>query len=120
MSGVANNPYVVTPPDKTLSVEGVAADAKAVGDELSTRTVKYLGRIADSGETNSATFDMSGKPSGLYMVCFFRSNKFFALFMKDDGALEWTSDTNAMTITGSKVTFEDLSWYDSGHLFRLA
>ena len=34
MSGAANNPYVVTPPDKTLSVEGVAADAKAVGDAI--------------------------------------------------------------------------------------
>lgn len=32
-----NNPYAVAPPpDKTLSVEGVAADAKAVGDELTT------------------------------------------------------------------------------------
>lgn len=30
-----NNPYAVTPPtDTTLSVEGVAADAKAVGEAL--------------------------------------------------------------------------------------
>ena len=108
------------PPDKTLSVEGVAADAKAVGDELSTRTVKYLGSVVDTGETNSATYDMSGKPSGLYMVCFFRSSKFFALFMRDDGVLEWTADSNAMTITGNKVTFKNLNWYDSGYLFRLA
>lgn len=114
------NPYAVTPPDKTLSVEGVAADAKAVGDELSTRTVKYLGSVVDTGETNSATYDMSGKPGGLYMVCFFRSSKFFALFMRDDGVLEWTADSNAMTITGSKVTFKNLNWYDSGYLFRLA
>ena len=108
------------PPDKTLSVEGVAADAKAVGDELSTRTVKYLGSVVDTGETNSATYDMSGKPGGLYMVCFFRSNLVFILFLRDDGTLEWTADSNAMTITGSKVAFKKLNWYDIGYLFRLA
>lgn len=32
-----NNPYAVTPPDKTLTQEGVAADAKAVGDALSAK-----------------------------------------------------------------------------------
>lgn len=32
---VTNNPYAVTPPtDKTLTKEGVAADAKAAGDAL--------------------------------------------------------------------------------------
>lgn len=54
------------------------------------------------------------------MVCFFRSNKIFIFFMKNDNALEWTGDSNAMTITGTKVTFKDLNWYDSGDLFRLA
>ena len=97
----------------------MAADAKAVGDALSARTVKYFGSVGDTGETNSLTYDMSGKPSGLYMVCFFRSNKIRMLYMRDNG-LEWTSDTSAMTITDSKVTFKDLNWYDTGALFRLA
>lgn len=34
MSGAANNPYKQEAPDKTLTQEGVAADAKAVGDAL--------------------------------------------------------------------------------------
>ena len=34
MSGAANNPYTATTPDKTLTQEGVAADAKAVGEAL--------------------------------------------------------------------------------------
>lgn len=34
MSEAVNNPYKQETPDKTLSVEGVAADAKAVGDAL--------------------------------------------------------------------------------------
>ena len=34
MSVVANNPYKQEAPDKTLTQEGVAADAKAVGDAL--------------------------------------------------------------------------------------
>ena len=58
------------PTDKTLTQEGVAADAKAVGDALSARTIRYAGFIGSTGETDSATYDMSGKPSGLYMVCF--------------------------------------------------
>lgn len=115
-----NNPYAVTPPtDTTLTKEGVAADAKAVGDALSTRTVKYSGDVGGSGETTSVTYDMSGKPVGLYMACFFRSNKICILSMKSDNTLEATEDSNAMTITGSKVTFKNLSWYDYGRLFRL-
>lgn len=34
MSGAANNPYKREAPDKTLTKDGVAADAKAVGDAL--------------------------------------------------------------------------------------
>lgn len=117
---MSNFMNAVPPTDSTLTQEGVAADAKAVGDELSTRTVKYFGRIADTGETNNTTYDMNGKPSGLYMVCFFRSSKFFALFMRDDGVLEWTADTNDMTITGTTVAFKNLNWYDGGDLFKLS
>lgn len=34
MSGAANNPYKQEAPDKTLTKEGVAADAKVVGEAL--------------------------------------------------------------------------------------
>lgn len=105
--------------DTTLTKEGYAADAKAVGDELYTRTFKHFGVTGYNDKSNSVTYDMSGKPVGLYMVCFFRSNKIFLLFMKDDGTLEWTADSNDMTITDSKVTFNNLSWYDTGRLFKL-
>lgn len=97
----------------------MAADAKAVGDALSTRTVKYFGVIGDTNETSSVTYDMSGKPVGLYMACFFRSNRISILFLNDDSTLEWTADSNDMTIAGSEVTFKNLNWYDRGHLFRL-
>lgn len=47
-----NNPYAVTPPpDKTLSVEGVAADAKAVGDALSEKNAL----IQESSIVNQST-----------------------------------------------------------------
>ena len=105
--------------DKTLSVEGVAADAKAVGDALSARTIMYVGFIGNTGETDSFTYDMSGKPSGLYMACFFRSNLIHLLLMESNNKLAWTADSNAMTITDNKVTFKGLAWYDSGNLFKL-
>lgn len=38
-----NNPYAVTPPtDKTLTQEGVAADAKIVGDALGEKSNKLI------------------------------------------------------------------------------
>lgn len=40
MSGAANNPYKQEAPDKTLTQEGVAADAKAVGDKLNNQALK--------------------------------------------------------------------------------
>ena len=44
MSGAANNPYKQEAPDKTLTQEGVAADAKAVGAALS--VVKGMLKVA--------------------------------------------------------------------------
>lgn len=41
MSGATNNPYAVTTPDKTLTQEGVPADAKTVGDALTTVRHKF-------------------------------------------------------------------------------
>lgn len=41
MSEAVNNPYKQEAPDKTLSVEGQAADAKAVGDEITAVRHKF-------------------------------------------------------------------------------
>lgn len=53
MSRAANNPYKQEAPDKTLSVEGVAADAKTVGDALNSKLepvlTSYSGNIDVSG-----------------------------------------------------------------------
>ena len=51
-----NNPYAVTPPDKTLTQEGVAADAKAVGDALNNKNAliqegNYTNRTDSNGNT---------------------------------------------------------------------
>lgn len=39
MSGAANNPYKQEAPDKTLTKEGVAADAEAVGKALTLKKI---------------------------------------------------------------------------------
>nr|DAU95145.1 MAG TPA: hypothetical protein [Caudoviricetes sp.] len=39
MSEAVNNPYTATTPDKTLTQEGVAADAKAVGKALTLKKI---------------------------------------------------------------------------------
>ena len=54
MSGAANNPYTVTPPDKTLTQSGVAADAKAVGDAMKNKNAliqedSYTNRTDSNG-----------------------------------------------------------------------
>lgn len=56
MSEAVNNPYKQEAPDKTLSVEGVAADAKAVGDALNNKNVliqedNYNNRTDINGNT---------------------------------------------------------------------
>lgn len=54
MSGAANNPYKQEAPDKTLTQEGVAADAKAVGDALSKKTNKIqIASKSFSGTTDT-------------------------------------------------------------------
>lgn len=39
MSEAVNNPYTQEAPDKTLSIEGVAADSKAVGEALTLKKI---------------------------------------------------------------------------------
>lgn len=57
-----NNPYAVTPPtDTTLTKEGVAADAKAVGDKLNSQALKIKTVTATTqgnGNIPTATVDM--------------------------------------------------------------
>lgn len=51
MSEAVNNPYKQEAPDKTLSVEGVAADAKAVGDALSAKPNELILKGASFSDT---------------------------------------------------------------------
>lgn len=54
MSGATNNPYKQEAPDKTLTQEGVAADAKAVGGALSKKTNKIqIASKSFSGTTDT-------------------------------------------------------------------
>lgn len=53
MSEAVNNPYKQEAPDKTLSVEGQAADAKAVGDAL---TLKKITETLTVDQYNIAFF----------------------------------------------------------------
>lgn len=120
MSEAVNNPYKQEAPDKTLSIEGVAADSKAVGDALAPITTRYIGYIGYTGQTSDITYDMSGKSVGLYMACFYRSNRIYLLFMNSDNTLELPEGSDYMSIDGNKVTFKKLAWFDSGHLLRLS
>ena len=53
MSGAANNPYVVTPPDKTLTQEGVAADAGAVGNALNNKNALIQEDFIENARTDA-------------------------------------------------------------------
>ena len=64
MSGAANNPYKQEAPDKTLSIEGAAADAKAVGDKLNSQALKIKTVTATTlgnGNIPTASVDMNSE-----------------------------------------------------------
>lgn len=67
MSGAANNPYKQEAPDKTLTQEGVSADAKAVGDALNLKQPKCI-RAGNAGTNTFVEINMSTFPKGQYLV----------------------------------------------------
>lgn len=110
--------------DTTLTKEGYAADSKITGDkikEISNSIGVLHGKIiAQSGESNNCSYDMSGEPAGIYMTIMLRSNYFNVLVVKSDGALEYLSDgVKTIDINGTVVTFKGISWYEIVYLFRL-
>jgi hypothetical protein len=74
MSGAANNPYKQEAPDKTLTQEGVAADAKAVGDALKGAKLNVKHRLY-SVTTDQYSQASLSTPSDCTAVLYFTCDK---------------------------------------------
>ena len=115
MSGAANNPYTVTQPDKTLTKEGVAADAKVVGDALN----KKLGvgkAIGVTGESGTCDIDLESLETGQYLLIAPRASKISAVQVSDD---EVIYIDGSITGTGKKLKWNINQWYTVAYAIKI-
>lgn len=107
MSGAANNPYKQEAPDKTLSVEGQAADAKAVGDTLR-KKVSLAQSVGYSDKSGSCTLNLEGLEAGSYLLIAPRASVITAVLVRDNDCVYADSRLSG---TGKNLTMTGLQWY---------
>lgn len=111
-----NNPYAVTPPtDTTLTKEGVAADAKVVGDALN-RKLSVGTNVGYSAESNSCDIDLSSLENGEYLLLAPRSSKISAILVETNGCSYYDS---SITGTGKNLKWAVNQWYTSVYAIKI-
>lgn len=115
MSGAANNPYKQEAPDKTLSIEGIAADAKAVGDALN-RKLSVGTNVGYSAESNSCDIDLSSLEPGEYLLLASRSSKISAIQVTGNNCIY--SDSS-ITGTGKNLKWVVNQWYTTVYAIKI-
>lgn len=115
MSGAANNPYKREAPDKTLTQEGVAADAKAVGDALNHK-IGVGTNVGYVAEGNICEIDFSSFENGEYLLLAPRASKISAVQITNDGAIYRDS---SITGTGKKLKWTINQWYTMVYVVKI-
>lgn len=115
MSGVANNPYKQEAPDKTLTQEGVSADAKAVGDALNNKlgVGKIIGSTADS---NTCDINLESLEAGEYLLIAPRASKISTVQVYRDDVIYADS---SITGTGKKLKWTVNQWYTTAYAIKI-
>ena len=118
-----NNPYAVTPhTDTTLTQEGVAADAKAVGNAVKnvqtdvSKKLNYAENIGYCHQTGTANCDLSSLEVGDYLIIAPRSS-FVSAFSKTTSGVAFKNDN--MSVSGNTLTIQHLQWYTSVYAIKI-
>lgn len=112
-----NNPYAVTPPhtDTTLTQDGVAADAKAVGDALNHKL--GLGRIIGStAESDVCDIDLESLEVGEYLLIAPRASKISAVQVYSNDV---TYADKSITGTGKKLKWAINQWFTNAYAIKI-
>lgn len=112
-----NNPYAVTPPtDTTLTQEGVAADAKAVGDAVAdiktdiSSKINLAENIGYCHQAGTCDCDLSNLENGEYLLIATRSGFISSFVVQDRGVTAYGSN---LSTNGKILTVKNLQWYTS-------
>lgn len=118
-----NNPYAVTPPDKTLTQEGVAADAKAVGDAVAdiktdiSSKINLAESIGYCHQTGTCDCDLSKLENGNYLLIAPRSSFIGAFAVQTSGVSCFNSN---ISVSGKTLTIKNLQWYTAVYAIKIA
>lgn len=108
--------------DKTLSVEGVPADAKSVGGAVAdiktniSLKINLATNIGYCHMTGTANCDLSILEDGDYLIIAPRSS-FVSAFSKTTSGVAFNN--NNMSVSGNTLTIKNLQWYTSVHAIKI-
>lgn len=108
--------------DTTLTQEGVAADAKAVGDAVKnvqtdvSKKLNYAENIGYCHQTGTVNCDLSDLEVGDYLIVAPRSS-FVSAFSKTTSGVSFYNDN--MRVSGNTLTIKNLQWYTSVHAIKI-
>ena len=115
MSAAVNNPYKQDAPDKTLTQEGVAADAKSVGNALNHKL--NVGRsIGSTAESDVCDIDLESLEVGEYLLIAPRASKISAVQVSSNDV---TYSDSSITGTGKKLKWTINQWYTDAYAIKI-
>ena len=101
--------------DKTLTLDGYAADAKVVGDKMASR-IGIAKNIGYCHQTGTCNCDLSEFESGYYLLIAPRSSYVSAFQLNSDSVV---CPDSSVTVSGRNFTIKNLQWYTSVYAIKI-